>query len=130
MTKVFESVLPNGKFIRGYPINKEKGAKLISPDKVIVSLPRLFILFTNNDQEDGMLSLRKQAGFTIVAKDINVGVTTQDIVEQVPPIVKLMFDNPEVFNARQWCKHDNLVIHDIWSSSMGHFEMFISEDIY
>lgn len=124
---MFQSVLPDGKFLRGYPVNEKKCAKLINPDKVIVSLPKLFVFFTSNDQEDGMLSLKKQAGFTIVAKDTNVGVTTQDVIEQIPRIVKLILENPEVFNARQWCKYDNLVIQDIWSSGMGSFEMFISE---
>jgi hypothetical protein len=73
MVSIFESVLPNGKFIKGYPIGQTEGmkdAKLINPDKVIVSLPKIFIFFTSNDQEDGMLSLKKEAGFTIVAKDI------------------------------------------------------------
>jgi hypothetical protein len=124
---LFDSVLPNGKFIKGYPINEMKRAKLINPEKVIVSLPKIFIFFTSNDQEDGMLSLKKEAGFTIVAKDMIVGVTAQDIIEQVPRIVKLMLENPEVFDVRKWCKYDNLVIRDIWSSGIGHFEMFISE---
>jgi hypothetical protein len=130
MVQIFQSVLPNGKFINGYPIGEldgTKDAKLINPEKVIVSLPKIFIFFTSNDQEDGMLSLKKEAGFTIVAKDKNIGVTVLDVIEQVPPIVKLMLENPEVFNARSWCKYDNLVIRDIWLSGIGHFEMFISE---
>lgn len=126
---MFESVLSNGAIVRGYPVGEQpkfQGVKLVNPNKVIVSLPKIFVLFTSNDQEDGMLSLKKEAGFTIVAKDINVGVTTQDIIEQVPRIVKLMLENPEVFNVRSWCKYDNLMIQEIWLSSIGHFEMFIS----
>lgn len=60
MARMFESVLPDGKFIRGYPINETKCAKLINPDKVIVSLPKLFVFFTSNDQEDGMFRARDQ----------------------------------------------------------------------
>ena len=129
MVTTFESVLPNGNIVRGYPIGElagMNGVKLINPKKVIVSLPKIFIFFTSNDQEDGMLSLKKEAGFTIVAKDITVGVTAQDVIQQVPRIVKLMLENPEVFNVRSWCKYDNLMIEDIWSSGIGHFEMFIT----
>jgi hypothetical protein len=129
MVRTFESVLPNGNIVRGYPIGElagMNGVKLINPKKVIVSLPKIFIFFTSNDQEDGMLSLKKEAGFTIVAKDITVGVTAQDVIQQVPRIVKLMLENPEVFNVRSWCKYDNLMIEDIWSSGIGHFEMFIT----
>lgn len=127
---MFKSVLANGNIVRGYPIGElagMNGVTLINPQKIIVSLPKIFILFTSNDQEDGMLSLQKQAGFTIVAKDITVGVTAQDVIEQVPRIVKVMFENAEVFNVRSWCKYDNLIIEDIWSSGIGHFEIFITE---
>jgi hypothetical protein len=127
---MFESVFANGDIVKGYPIgdfHTMQGVKLTNPQKVIVSLPKIFIFFTSNDQEDGMVSLSKEAGFTITAKDRNIGITTQDVVEQVPRIIKLIIGNPEVFNMRPWCNYDNLMIREIWHSATGHFEMFISE---
>jgi hypothetical protein len=97
----------------------------MNPDDVIVTLPQIFLLFTNNNQEDGMISVKKPAGFTIVAKNSKLGVTMQDFVEQVPRIVKLMVDNPEIFNMRTWSNYDNLVIDEVWATSTGYFETFI-----
>ena len=129
MVKPFESVLSNGYILTGYPIGRYSiidGVKLVKP-KIISSLPKIFILFTNNTHEDSMVSLRKEAGFSITASNRNVGVTTQDIVDQVPNILRIIFDNKKVFDMLDWCKYDNLVIQDIWSTPLGYYEMFILE---
>jgi hypothetical protein len=122
----FVSILPSGHVFHGFPFgNHSNGIKLMNPDDVIVTLPQIFLLFTNNNQEDGMISVKKPAGFTIVAKNSKLGVTMQDFVEQVPRIVKLMVDNPEIFNMRTWSNYDNLVIDEVWATSTGYFETFI-----
>jgi hypothetical protein len=126
----FSSVLPSGHVLNGFPIGnraKIEGVKLLNPERVIVSLPQLFIMFKGETHEDGMVSLRKPAGFSIQAKNRGLGVTLQDIVDQVPRIVKMIMDNPKVFDMRTWSNYDNLVIQDIWYSPPGHFEMFIAE---
>lgn len=129
MVKLFESILSNGRILTGYPIGRYsiiEGVQLVKP-KIISSLPKIFILFTNNTHEDSMVSLRKEAGFSITASDRNVGVTTQDIIDQVPRILRIMFDNPKVFDMLSWCKYDNLLIEDIWTTPLGYYEMFILE---
>ena len=128
----FRSILPSGHVTHGYPIanhHKLDGIKLLNPERVVVSLPQLFILFKGETHEDGMVSLRKPAGFTIQAKNRGLGVTMQDIVDQVPRIIKMIIENPAVFNMRTWSNYDNLVIQDIWYSAPGHFEMFIAETL-
>lgn len=126
----FSSVLPSGHVLNGFPIGnhpKIEGVMLWNPKGVVVSLPQLFVMFKGETHENGMVSLRKPAGFSIQAKDRATGVTLQDIVDQVPRIVKMMMDNPEVFDMRTWSNYDNLVLQDIWYSAPGHFEMFIAE---
>jgi hypothetical protein len=128
----FTSALPSGHVLNGFPIGnhaKIDGVKLLNSEGVVVSIPQLFIMFKGERHEDGMLSLRKPAGFSIQAKHRATGVTLQDIVDQVPRIVKMMMDNPEVFDMRTWSNYDNLVIQDIWYSAPGHFEMFIAETL-
>lgn len=126
----FSSVLPSGHVLNGFPIGKHakiEGVKLLNPERVVVSLPQLFIMLKGETQEDGMVSLRKPAGFSIQAKNRYLGVTLQDIIDQVPQIIKMIMDNPEIFDMRTWSNYDNLVIQDIWYSPPGHFEMFIAE---
>jgi hypothetical protein len=126
----FSSVLPSGHVLNGYPIGnhaKVEGVTLLNPERVVVSLPQLFIMFKGETHEDGMVSLRKPAGFSIQAKHRAVGVTLQDIIDQVPQIIKMIMDNPEVFDMRTWSNYDDLVIQNIWYSPPGHFEMFIAE---
>jgi hypothetical protein len=126
---LFKSILQNGHVTNGYPIGKHDkfdGIKLVNPNEVVVSLPQLFIMFKDETHEVGMVSLEQPAGFTIQAKNKCVGVTIQDIVDQVPRIVKMMMDNPEVFRMRTWSNYNNLWLHDIWYCAPGHFEMFIA----
>lgn len=126
----FSSVLPSGHVLNGFPIGNHAnidGVKLLNPDGVVVSLPQLFVIFKGETHEDGMVSLRKPAGFSIQAKNRAVGVTLKDVIDQVPRIIKMMMDNPEVFDMRTWTNYENLVIQSIWYSAPGHFKMFIAE---
>ena len=131
MTKVFESVLPNGSKLCAYPLSphgKLAGVKLTNPDEVIVNMSKIFVIFSNKTHETGMLSLIKPAGFTITAdRNPVIGVTKQDIVDQVPKIVKIIFNNPDIYGLCDWSSYDRLMIESIWCSTTGHYSMFISE---
>ena len=133
----FNSVTPDGYPFSGYPFGKHPkfhGIKLADPDKVFVPIPKIFVVFKDRTHENGMLSLKKQAGFTIVASDPEIGITNQDAVDQIKKIFDLIQANKEIFGVRTWdhpkyrgqSDPDWLVLSSMWASSMGYFEVFIA----
>jgi hypothetical protein len=128
----FSSVSPSGFQAYGFPIGnhlKLQGYKLLDADKPLVSLPKIFIMFQDVTHEEGMVSVKKQAGFTIVAKDKTVGITRQDIVDQVPRIVRLMMNNPDIFDMRPWSNYDWLWINGIYNVMPGYFQIGIMQNM-
>lgn len=128
----FHSTSPKGDLCFGFPIGnhpKLQGFTLLNANKSIISLPKIFILFQDVTHETGMVSVRKQAGFTIVAKDKSIGITRRDIVDQVPRIVRLMMDNPEIFDMRPWSNYDWLFINGIHNVMPGYFVVGIGQNM-
>lgn len=128
----FTSITPAGDIVFGFPIGnhpKFQGFTLLNPNKSIISLPKIFIMFRDVTHETGMVSVRKQAGFTIVAKNKNVGITRQDIVDQVPRIVRLMMDNPDIFDMRPWSNYDWLFINGIHNVMPGYFVVAVMQNM-
>ena len=130
MSWAFKSVTEDGATWSGWPIGGHPafaGFRLKDADKVMVELPKIFVLFKDKTCETSMVSLRKQAGFTITATNKAKGVTYGDVADQLPRIIRLIMDNPDVFDARTWSHFDRLVLYAVTHRAPGYFEPFVFE---
>ena len=124
----FFSRTPGGKLIPGYPVGdhpKFRGFQLEEPDRVIVQLHKLFVIFKDVTHETGMVAVRKQAGFTITATR-DVGVTMNDVCNQTRKILGVMRANPDVYDMRDSNCDDWQILDSMHYVTPGHFEMFIA----
>lgn len=127
---MFKCVTKDGKYFNGYPIGDHpafEGITLRYPDKVFTPFPKLFLMFTDETFEGGMVSVRNQAGFTIRASNPRTGVTYEDLCTQIKAIVPLMRQNPHVFNMRVWkdSPDSHLILDTVRQKHIGYFEAFI-----
>lgn len=128
MSISFKSVSPLGYVSNGsVPIGRHAKLQdwtLVDPDEVVVPFNRMFVYFGDSTKEDGMVSLKKPASFTVSASDGKM-ITRRDVVDQIKDIVNTIHSNPSVFKMRGWVDMDYLFLFVMSLTNQGHWEAFI-----
>lgn len=123
MTKIqFNSISPLGNPCSSVPIGKDidfQNWTLCDADKLITPFGRMFIYIGDKTHEDGILSLKKPAAFTITASDTNIGLTYSDFVKQIRDIVYNISENPNIFSMRSWLNINTIFLDSIYMTTRG-----------
>lgn len=129
--KMFISKTKDGLVFQGYPIGDHKsfdGIELKNADEVFLQVPKIFIIFTHRTHEKNIVSVKNQAGFTLRASNKKKGITYGDIAMQIKRIVKLMRNNPDVFDMVKLddAKDDSLILYKLDLRITGYYEVDIA----
>ena len=128
MSITFKSVSPIGYVSKSsVPIGRHAKLQnwtLVDADEVVVPFNRMFVYFGDKTHEDGMVSLKKPASFTISASDGKM-ITRRDVVDQIKNIVDTIHSNPSVFMMHDWVDMDYIFLFNVCMTNQGHWEAFI-----